>query len=376
MADDNVQKLKDMSLNDYETYKLGDFKLKSGGEIPDAFIAYKTLGDPSLPAIIYPTWYSGCPYSHLLCASIPGLIYHPVISDNLWLTGTDKTLDPSKYYIIIPALFGNSQSSSPSNTPALRPFPEVLFYDNIRAQHELVTKHLGVKHARAVLGWSMGAGQTYQWMTQYPDFMDLGVPFCGSAKTSLHNQVFLEGVKSALFAAKGTSSAGIAKSDVKTANAQDARLKSYTAFSEENTKIGLRALGRVYAGWGFSQAFYREKLYETAPLLGYKDLDDFLVNFWESWALSKDPENMLVMAHTWQAGDCSQQEPYNGDFNKAMQGIKAKALVLPAKTDLYFPPEDSELEVEAMRPGVGTLKVFPSIWGHWAGGKRAIFGAV
>ena len=44
---------------DYETYKLGNFKLKSGGEIPDAFIAYKTLGDPSLPAVIYPTWYSG-----------------------------------------------------------------------------------------------------------------------------------------------------------------------------------------------------------------------------------------------------------------------------------------------------------------------------
>jgi homoserine acetyltransferase len=45
--------------NDYETYQLGNFKLKSGSEIPDAFIAYKTLGDPSLPAVIYPTWYSG-----------------------------------------------------------------------------------------------------------------------------------------------------------------------------------------------------------------------------------------------------------------------------------------------------------------------------
>lgn len=75
-----------------------------------------------------------------------------------------------------------------------------------------------------------------------------------------------------------------------------------------------------------------------------------------------------VMAHTWQAGDVSQQEPYNGDFKRAMEGIKAKALVLPAKTDLYFPPEDSEIEVENMRPGIGELKVFPSIWGHWAGG--------
>jgi len=332
------------SNDDYQTYKLGDFKLKSGGEIPDAFIVYKTLGDPSLPAIIYPTWYSG------------------TISDNIWLTGSDKTLNPSEYYIIMPALFGNGQSSSPSNMPDLRPFPEVLFYDNVRAQHELVTKHLGVKHARAVLGWSMGAGQTYQWATQFPDFMDLAVPFCGSAKTSLHNQVFLEGVKSALYAAIGTSSAGVAKPSLLAAQGKTAQ------FASSNREVGLKALGRVYAGWGFSQAFYREKLYETAPTLGFKNLDDFLVNFWEAWALSKDPENMLVMAHTWQAGDCSQQEPYNGDFEKAMKGIKAKTLVLPAKTDLYFPPEDSEIEVQNMKPGVGTLKVFPSIWGHWAGG--------
>ena len=198
-----------------------------------------------------------------------------------------------------------------------------------------------------------------QWLTQFPDFMDIGVPFCGSAKTSLHNQVFLEGVKSALYAAIGTSSAGVAKPDVQTAQGQK------PSFTSDAAKIGLKALGRVYAGWGFSQAFYREKLYETAPTLRYKNLDDFLVNFWEDWALSKDPENMLVMAHTWQAGDCSQQEPYNGNFDKAMEAIKAKTLVLPAKTDLYFPPEDSEIEVESMRPRIGTLRIFPSIWGHW-----------
>lgn len=31
-------------------------------------------------------------------------------------------------------------------------------------------------------------------------------------------------------------------------------------------------------------------------------------------------------------------------------------------------PEDSEYEVANMKPGVGELEVFPSIWGHWAGG--------
>jgi len=50
-----------------------------------------------------------------------------------------------------------------------------------------------------------------------------------------------------------------------------------------------------------------------------------------------DPDNLLTMLYTWQAGDCSAQEPYNGDFKAAMQAITATTLVIPSKTDLYFP---------------------------------------
>ena len=153
------------------------------------------------------------------------------------------------------------------------------FYDNVRAQHELVTKHLGIIHARAVLGWSMGAGQTYQWGTQFPDFMDLLVPFCGSARTSDHNIAMLEGVKSALLAAKGATSGGTAKGEAL------ASAEAYRPWTAEQHMVGLKALGRVYSGWGFSQAFYREKLY--TKYLGYKDLEDFMLNFWEAWACSK-----------------------------------------------------------------------------------------
>ncbi|PYI26996.1 homoserine acetyltransferase family protein [Aspergillus indologenus CBS 114.80] len=331
-----------MTKNDYETFKLGDWDLQSGEKLVDAYIAFKTFGDPKSPAIVYPSWFSG------------------QISDNFWLIGEDKTLNPNEYYIIIPALFGNGQSTSPSNYPIQGPFPKCSIYDNVRAQHMLVTQHLGITHLRAVLGWSMGAAQSFQWATQYPEFMDLVVPFCGSARTSLHNQVFLEGVKSALLAAKHISSAGSGNAGVLEAGQSD------RTWSEREKQIGLKAFGRGYAGWGFSQAFYREKLYET--VLGYKDLEDFMVSFWESWALSKDPGNLLTMLQTWQNGNVADQEPYNGDFEKAMASIKAKVLVLPGKTDLYFPPEDSEYEVACMAPGVGTLDIFPSVWGHWAGG--------
>lgn len=164
---------------------------------------------------------------------------------------------------------------------------------------------------------------------QFPDFLDICVPFCGSAKTALHNQVFLEGQKSALLAAKHISSAGSGQ-DRAESKGQEKR-----TWSDEERLVGMKAFGRGYAGWGFSQAFYREKLHEK--FYGAKDLEDFLVSFWEGWATSKDPENMLVMLRTWQAGDVSKQEPYNGNFEAALAGIKARTLVLPCRTDLYFP---------------------------------------
>lgn len=40
---------------EYETYAFGDFQLKNGGTISNAEIAYKTFGESSKPAIIYPT---------------------------------------------------------------------------------------------------------------------------------------------------------------------------------------------------------------------------------------------------------------------------------------------------------------------------------
>ncbi|KAL4880210.1 Alpha/Beta hydrolase protein [Aspergillus karnatakaensis] len=331
-----------MGQQDFEIFKLGDWELQNGEKLIDAHIAYKTFGDPISPAIVYPTWFSG------------------LIKDNFWLIEEDKTLNPEAYFIIVPALFGNGQSTSPSNYPIEGEWPKCTFYDNVRAQHKLVTEHLGIKHLRAVIGWSMGGGQSYQWATQYPDFMDLAVPFCGSAKTSLHNQVFLEGVKSALLAVRGVSSAGAGEGAVVAAE------QSFRKWSETEKEVGLKAFGRGYAGWGFSQTFYRERLYETA--MGFKGLEDFMQNFWEKWALSKEPENLLAMLQTWQNGDVSKQEPYNGDLEKALAAIKAKTLVLPGKTDLYFPPEDSEYEVKCMSPGIGTLRVFPSVWGHWAGG--------
>jgi homoserine O-acetyltransferase len=100
--------------------------------------------------------------------------------------------------------------------------------------------------------------------------------------------------------------------------------------------------------------------------MGYSSLEDFLVAFWEGFFLPKDANNLLSLLWTWQYADIGAQPKYAGNFEKALASIKAKAIVMPASTDLYFPPEDSQYEVKHM-PNA-ELRVVETVWGHFAGG--------
>ncbi|MEM7428224.1 MAG: hypothetical protein AAF441_19205, partial [Pseudomonadota bacterium] len=51
-----------------------------------------------------------------------------------------------------------------------------------------------------------------------------------------------------------------------------------------------------------------------------------------------------------------------GDFEKALGAITAKAILVPCTDDLYFPPEDNEIEAEHM-PNAD-FRPFASPWGH------------
>lgn len=243
------------------------------------------------------------------------------------------------------ALFSNGESSSPSNTPPPYNgpyFPAVSYKDNIRAQHAVLV-HLGVKKIFCVIGFSMGGQQAFYWPVVYPEFVERFVCICGSARTSPHNQCFLEGPTAALVASKDFDG-GHYKSP---------------------PQHGIRAFGRAYSAWAYGQTWFREHQYLHGGL--YTDLNAFLREEWEMGFLqSWDANDMLTLKDTWQTGDVSKVRD-GGDLAKCLGAIKAKGLIMPCKTDLYFPPEDSEIEVEYMK-GKGRLLVIDSVWGHMAGG--------
>ena len=120
----------------------------------------------------------------------------------------------------------------------------------------------------------------------------------------------------------------------------------------------------MYAGWGFSQAFYWDQVYKE---LGFSSLEDFLVGFWEGFFLDRrDPNNLLTMLWTWQKGNVGDTPGFDGDHIAALKSIKAKTVSLPAEKDLYFPPEDEEYASQYIPNG--EFKVIPGVWGHFAGG--------
>lgn len=254
-------------------------------------------------------------------------------------------LDPTRWFIVIPDMFSNGLSSGAADTenyPAA-----VTMADNVRAQHRLLTEPFGVTEIAAAYGFSMGAGQSYHWAALYPDLVERAIIVCGSARTSIHNKVFLSGLLRTLEAAPEYLGDG--------------------KFSAEPA-AALRAFGHIYAGWGLSQDFYRERLYETA--LGLPDLDTFLKTEWEAGFAELKAANVYAQAITWQEADISANERFGGDLPAALAAITARVLLMPSATDLYFRVADNEAELAHLRHG--ELATIPSIWGHRAGSPEGI----
>lgn len=173
-----------------------------------------------------------------------------------------------------------------------------------------------------VMGWSAAAMQAYQWGAQFPDFVDAILPYCGSARCSPHNYAFIDGAKAALQADAAWNDGNYDRPPEK----------------------GLRAFARIYIAWAYSPTFFRDRLYRQ---LGFATMKE-LVRNWEEDHLKWDANNLISKIWTWQNCDISDNETYCGDFIRALRSIRARAIVMPCSTDMYFPIEDNAAEVSAM----------------------------
>jgi homoserine O-acetyltransferase/O-succinyltransferase len=305
---------------------LGDTALERGGVLRNARLSWQahgTLNAARDNVVVYPTSYGA------------------TADDLTWLLGPEGVLDPERWFVVVPDMFANGRSTSPATAQDYPPL--VTTHDNVLAQRRLLTEHFGVDRVAAVYGFSMGAMQAYAWAAAFPDAVERAVVVCGSARTAAHNQVFLSGLLRVLEAAPEHLGGG--------------------RFSAEPV-AALRAFAHVYAGWGMSQDFYRAGLHRAA--FGAADVQEYVKRDWVGGFAGSRAADLYAQAQTWYAHDIS-AAAHGGDLEAALRSIRARVLLLPVETDLYFRVADNEAELAHLASA--ELHPVPSIWGHRAGGS-------
>lgn len=304
-------------------FQLENFTFQNGTTLPKVQLAYREFNPTGQKTALIPTCFLG--------------------RINTTLNFTQGAL--RNHRVIVVALFGNGESSSPSNTPG---FPSTLDYrDCVRAQHRLLTDHLQISSLDVMVGFSMGGQCTYHWTALYPDFIHRAVIICSSARTSFHNYQFLEGPKAALIHSVDYNS---------------------DAFRSQNKAPirGLHACGLAYSAWLTSAEWFEERLFENA---GFQTIDD-----WATEACAKSfedwhPDDLLSLLGMWQRSDIGVTAASDGHplpVAEALGGLKSRILLMPCQTDQYFKWEANMKEASHIPHA--DLAVIPSIWGHVAGG--------
>lgn len=311
-------------------FVIDNFPTESGATLPKARIVYGTYGHLNKDrdnAILLPSHYMATARGYE------------------WLIGPGKALDTTRYFLIATELFGNGRSSSPSNTP--EPFhgprfPVMTIRDNVAAVHQLLNDQFSITHLRAIIGFSMGAQQAFQWAVSYPTFADRIVATAGTAKNYPHGVVRLEGQIAAL-----TADAAFMNGDYTTPPVK-----------------GIQAFSVVWTGWLYSQEWWRKELWRERAKPG-TTFEQVLTNYRTHFIEGADANDLILQMRTWEYHDVGGTKGFDGNVEKALQSIRVPLLYMPSETDLYFPVGDAKYEA-AFIPKV-VLKPIPSLWGHTAG---------
>jgi homoserine O-acetyltransferase len=313
------------------TYQADTFTFENGTTLQNVSVVYATYGHLDAGrdnAVLVPSHYMADHHGYD------------------WLLGRGQALDTATHFVIATEMFGNGHSSSPSNTPEPYHgprFPAVTIRDNVRVVHDLLVDSLHLTHLAAIVGFSMGAEQAFQWAVSYPEFADRIVATSGTAKCYPHGVVRLEGQIAALEA---------------DASFQDG---DYTS----EPRRGMEAFGTVWAGWLFSQEWWREGLWRTDASLHAKTPEDALATIVRWFTDSIDANDMILQARTWQRHDIGTTPGFEGDVERALRSIRVPVLYMPSETDLYFPLADAQYERQFIAQV--TFAPIHSLWGHPAG---------
>jgi homoserine O-acetyltransferase len=277
--------------------------------LPELKLAYTTLGAPTgVPVLVlHGTGGSG---AGMLGADFGGELF-----------GAGQPLDANRYYVILPDAIGTGKSTKPSDGLRAK-FPAYNYDDMVRAQHRLVTEHLGVKKLRLVIGNSMGGMHTWMWATQYPDALSAAVPLA-SQPTEVAGRNWM------------------------TRRMLIDLIRNDPEFNNGNYSKQPRGLQLAIAYFNIATSGGNQGLHKQAPTLAKAD---------EQWA-----QRMAAPVRA-DANDLAYQFDSSRGYNPSplLEKIQAQVLAINSADDERNPPELGIMEREMKRVKNGRWVVIPA----------------
>ena len=291
------------------SWAVRDFRFHTGDVLPELRLSYLTVGDSSgEPALILHG--TGGAGTNFLNNAFAGELFGP-----------GQPLDATRYFIIIPDAIGAGKSSKPSD--GLRTnFPRYNSEDLVRAQHRLVTEHLGVRRLRLVLGTSGGGMLTWVWGTIFADFMDGLVPMsCMPVELSGRNWM--------------------------TRRMMIESIRSDPEWNGGNYTKQPRSLHLAQTFFSIATNGGTQALHQAAPT---REKADQLVN------------QRLAQTSRADANDVIYQYESARDYNPSpkLESIKARLLAINSADDERNPPELGIMEREIKRVKQGQYLLIPA----------------
>jgi homoserine O-acetyltransferase len=318
----------DVSEADHRILEIRDFPLECGVVLPRARLAWHDSGGDGAPV--------------LTCTA-----FAQTPADLGWLRAAGGPLDPARRRVISTEMLGNGRSSSPSNTaaPFAGPdFPPVTIRDNVALQAHLLDE-LGVERVASVVGASMGGQQALQWAVSHPGRMASAVAIVASARATLHAQLFLQSLETAL-----TSDPAFAGRSLCGASSR-----------------GLERLSETWAPWATSPEFFSGEHHQAFEDTSAADLEGFLAK-WRTRYLDRDANDLISQLRCWRAHDLGTTPGCGGSLAAAAARAAMPVLFLPSRTDAYFAAADVRADA-ALFPDA-RVEVIDSVAGHAAGFGR------
>ena len=327
-----------------KTFAMPAYATVGGTTIKGVRVGYETYGTLNAGrdnVILVAHFYSG--NSHAAgkyAASDPAPGYWDAI------IGSGKPADTDRFFVVSSDTLVNLNVKDPKtittgpasiNSDTGRPygmsFPIVTIRDFVNVQKALLDS-LGIKKLHAVMGASMGALQSFEWAAAYPDMVERIVPVIGAAELN----------------AFGIGWLGVWAAPIML----DPRWNKGDYYGQEEPVEGLALALKIvtlharHYGWA-SGAFGRKwAAAERDPSKSWDNkfaIEDTLDKIALARARASDANSFLYLAKANQLFVTGGK----GSLEEGLRDVKARVLLVPAKSDLLLFPDYSRQAMEILK---------------------------